>query len=74
MVIIDSEVYTFAMAQHVYVQLISAQAPLKLAADKMKRETMRGSESSHRWILEKEGVVVGEFRIDQVAGWWLVDD
>ena len=74
MEIVDSEVYTFATVQRVHVQLISAESALKIAADKMKKETMCGPESSHWLIFEKEGMVVGEFRVDQVAGWWLVDD
>jgi hypothetical protein len=70
---IYSEEYTLAMAKFVCVQVRGVEKPAKVAADEVKEEMGGAASPPHRLKLLLGGKPVGEFKFDNIDGWWTED-
>jgi hypothetical protein len=65
-----SEVYTFAMAKLISVQLRGVEKAIQIRADEAKEE-ITGGPTPHLLRLILDGKPVGEFKYEFVDGWWI---
>lgn len=66
-----SEVYTFAMAKIVFVQVHGTEKPLAIKADEAKEEMTNEGGEPLRLKLTLDGKPVGKFKASMVDGWWI---
>jgi len=55
--------------KHVYVQILNVDKAAVIDADSVERVM-----DPPKLVIKKADVQVGEFRIDQVSGWWIQDE
>jgi hypothetical protein len=60
-------------AKFVYVQVRGVEKPAKVAADEAKEELGGAANPPHRLKLLLGGKPVGEFKFDNIDGWWIED-
>ncbi len=67
--VLVSEVYTFAMTKHVYLQFTGIEKPARIDADKVEED-----HNGKTVIVKKGETTVGKFKGETIAGWWIEDE
>ena len=67
--------YNFEMPKYVHIQINGVEKPARIRADKVeKREDSRGTLLYEKFTVMRENEIVGEFKADSIAGWWIEDE